>query len=147
MTILIPTSRYTYLWDTGETVPDLENIPPGEYTLTVTDSLGCETAFTFAVDFGTASGEVAGGAVSVLAVPNPSPVSGAVQLRFESGERTWLTVQLVDVAGRRLWSRDVNIPVGSSSLDFRAPDVAGMYWLVLRDGSGRRSALKWVVAG
>jgi hypothetical protein len=32
---------YTYLWNTGATTPDLENIPAGIYTLYVVDQQGC----------------------------------------------------------------------------------------------------------
>ncbi|TNF47685.1 MAG: T9SS type B sorting domain-containing protein [Bacteroidetes bacterium] len=42
------TSPYTYSWSTGATTPDLEFMPAGIYTLTVTDSQGC-VAFTGAV--------------------------------------------------------------------------------------------------
>jgi uncharacterized protein (DUF2141 family) len=33
---------YTYSWNTGATTPDLNNVPAGDYTLTVTDGDGCE---------------------------------------------------------------------------------------------------------
>jgi hypothetical protein len=33
---------YTYLWNTGATTEDLQNVPPGLYSLTVTDARGCE---------------------------------------------------------------------------------------------------------
>lgn len=35
-------SNYSYTWSTGATTPQLTNLSPGTYTLSVTDPLGCE---------------------------------------------------------------------------------------------------------
>jgi gliding motility-associated-like protein len=40
---------YTYLWSNGATTQTISNLPPGIYTLTVTDSIGCEKVVTFPV--------------------------------------------------------------------------------------------------
>lgn len=36
-----PAGNYTYIWSSGETTPNLTDVPAGTYTLTVTDSNGC----------------------------------------------------------------------------------------------------------
>jgi hypothetical protein len=38
------TSPYSFLWDNGETTEDLNDLTQGFYTVTVTDSLGCEVS-------------------------------------------------------------------------------------------------------
>ncbi len=43
------TPVYSYLWSTGSTQPDLLNLCPGTYTVTVTDSHGCSNQFTNSV--------------------------------------------------------------------------------------------------
>jgi hypothetical protein len=35
------TSPYTYSWNTGDTTATINNVPAGNYTVTVTDSVGC----------------------------------------------------------------------------------------------------------
>lgn len=39
----------TFLWSNGVTTPNLENVPSGEYQLTVTDANGCSYAYDFYV--------------------------------------------------------------------------------------------------
>ncbi len=36
---------YTYQWSNGATTPTIDSLPPGEYLLNVTDSLGCSEIF------------------------------------------------------------------------------------------------------
>ncbi|MCB9356096.1 MAG: T9SS type A sorting domain-containing protein [Lewinellaceae bacterium] len=49
----IPTGgagAFTYLWSTGAATPELENLPPGSYTLTVTDQNACTAVQTVVVN-------------------------------------------------------------------------------------------------
>lgn len=43
------TAPFSYLWSTGETSPTLQNLPAGNYDLTVTDALGCEGIVEFSL--------------------------------------------------------------------------------------------------
>ena len=42
--------QLTWSWDDGASTLDRENLPPGTYVLTVTDSIGCDTSQTFVID-------------------------------------------------------------------------------------------------
>ena len=42
----IPPQSYDFLWSTGATTPDLLNVPPGTYSVTVTDANGCTSTAT-----------------------------------------------------------------------------------------------------
>ena len=43
------TAPYLFQWNSGQTSEDLENIAPGNYSVTVTDSKGCEITDSFSV--------------------------------------------------------------------------------------------------
>lgn len=45
------TPPYTYLWNTGATTPQINNLVAGVYTVTVTDANSCTTAGSFTVGF------------------------------------------------------------------------------------------------
>ncbi|WP_187271059.1 SdrD B-like domain-containing protein [Neolewinella aurantiaca] len=44
-----PASQYTYLWNTGATSPTINNVTPGDYTVTATDVNGCTATATATV--------------------------------------------------------------------------------------------------
>lgn len=49
-TTVTPTNNnYTYEWSTGETTPNLNNVPPGSYTVTVTFGVNCTAEQTFTI--------------------------------------------------------------------------------------------------
>ena len=45
------TPPYTYHWNTGATTPQINNLPAGVYTVTVTDAHGCTTSGSFEVTY------------------------------------------------------------------------------------------------
>jgi gliding motility-associated-like protein len=42
--------EYTFLWNTGETTPTIENLTAGTYSVTVTDQNGCATTAEFIIE-------------------------------------------------------------------------------------------------
>ncbi len=44
------TSPYTYIWDTGSEEPAIDGLPPGDYTITITDDSTCDSVLTYTVD-------------------------------------------------------------------------------------------------
>lgn len=60
---------FGYLWNTGATSESLFNVQHGNYTLTVTDRLGCDQTFTFEVPFVSATEEVFGAKKDIMIWP------------------------------------------------------------------------------
>jgi len=43
-------SPYQYLWSTGSDLAEIDQLPPGEYTVTITDSNGCQDSLRVSLD-------------------------------------------------------------------------------------------------
>lgn len=41
---------YSFLWSTGDSTGDISGLAPGEYSVTITDSIGCESVDTMVVE-------------------------------------------------------------------------------------------------
>ncbi len=103
------TPPYFYFWDTGAQTPSLEEVPPGDYMLTILDEHGCWQELDFEVSFVSAV-EAWEHSRGFLLYPNPS--SGESYLLWDGAfekARAWHFV-LYDLSGRlvfeqELWSK------------------------------------------
>lgn len=134
------TPPYSYQWSHGPTTASVDGLSAGQYTLTVSDALGCTGTFTFEVLL-TATRNSTASSLQALIVPNPSGSAGAVlHLRGPWPQR--LRLSLHDGAGRFIWQQEVlrseEIVLPKESLP------PGTYWLVLRSEEGKvLQGLKW----
>lgn len=79
---------YTYLWSTGATTADLVGLCPGDYTVTITDAIGCSEVLTVPVTCPEEQGCQASSSlcIDILAIPeaafetNPPAVNGVVEI-------------------------------------------------------------------
>ncbi|MCC7504278.1 MAG: hypothetical protein IT259_03210 [Saprospiraceae bacterium] len=98
---------FQFLWNTGDTSAQVDEILPGEYLLTLTDGAGCTYDSTFIVEFVSGTEVLEGHEIPAL-WPNPS--SGQVHLYFGAADQ-W---RLYDALGR-----EVSALQGESGLGFR----------------------------
>ncbi len=136
------TPPYSYQWSHGPTTASVDSLPPGQYTLTVTDAAGCSETFFFEVLL-TSTKNPAAAALQALIVPNPSGSGGAV-LQLQGPWPQHLLLSLHDTHGRLLWQRSV---LRSEEINLPGKNTpAGNYWLLLRSEQGAvLKGLKWVV--
>ncbi|MCH7408415.1 gliding motility-associated C-terminal domain-containing protein [Belliella sp. DSM 111904] len=110
------TAPYSYLWSNGATTESIQNIQPGEYAVTVTDSNGCTTFIE-------------------IDVPSPAP---AMQLTLEgttaicsTGGRAEVTANISGGVApySYLWSTGASGPTASNL-------IPGNYTLTVTDAAG-----------
>jgi len=96
---LLPTGGvqpYSFQWSNGSTMEDLFNLPNGEYTVTLTDAVGC--TYVQPVSLLTVGTEEADNLSGIRIAPNPSnEVVGIYLPHLEQ-----VTIQLTDFSGRAL---------------------------------------------
>lgn len=118
-----------FQWSTGETSPTIEVNGPGEYTVTVTSSAGCQTVETVMVKLG----------ANIVAPPQkanwslfPNPAADVIQVSCPDcgqGDALWAVLRNAQGAVvHRHQAAASSFPVPLQRLP------AGMYWLELWEG-------------
>jgi len=138
------TPGYSFLWNTGDTTQSLLNVPAGNYSLTLTDAMGCETVFSFAVDFTNATGDSQAAKLKAAIVPNPSGLGGA-QLWLDTPKAEQFQLRVFDGLGRILFTQDLKATAGQNSFGLPTGLSPGIYWVRAENGQGTMTVLKWVV--
>ena len=134
-TVLGGTAPYDYLWSPGgSTSANLEGIPAGTYTLTLTDERGCEAVQVFEVKYVLGTGDALSGGMLLL---YPNPAGASVTLAADFGSEAPMVLELFDASGRRVQSSALSSPgnlLWQVSLEGLVP---GAYLANLKDGLGK----------
>lgn len=76
-------------------------------------------------------------------IPNPSTTQA--ELLLQLNENTKLLVTVTDVAGRKIWEKDLQLAQGAHRLDLPRALAPGVYQVVIHGQStGKLKTLKWV---
>lgn len=123
---------YTYLWSTGETTDQIQDLAAGEYTLTIVDSNGCEMVATAMIDESVAVSDLVG-LSDLIIYPNPATDMVNVDAVFETSEP--IELSLFDVVGRRVFYE--NKVAQQLNLQINVKDLAsGTYFIRLSTDKG-----------
>lgn len=113
----------TYLWSNGGTSDTIQNVLPGTYYVTVTDSAGCTSTDTVVVQFGTAVAVVDNNAIANV-YPNPS--NGAFQVDLNFAKATDVTITVVNVLGEVVATQKVS-GATKNRVDLKINSAPGIY--------------------
>ncbi len=94
------TPPYQYLWTGGQTTSTIENLPPGDYFIVVTDANGCTETGTVTVQPGVSAACEIPGLQDLALFPNPAGSWVSLSLKLENPQT--VQVQWTDVQGRVL---------------------------------------------
>lgn len=94
---------FQYAWSNGDSSQTVNNLLPNDYTVTITDSLGCATTIDVHIGFpdGIAENEFV-----VNVFPNPS--KGEVTIQTENMNGQSILVDIYDVTGKSVYSAVMN---------------------------------------
>ncbi|MBN2681185.1 MAG: agmatine deiminase family protein [Bacteroidales bacterium] len=113
---------YSYLWSNDQTTETATNLCSGNYSLTITDSLGCSVTGTFVVSF---SNVITENEISdFILYPNPS--SGIVRIEFSGIETTELII--TDLLGKVVYTSEIYS--GKTNIDLKKFN-SGIYFVSL----------------
>lgn len=96
---------YTYSWSNGGTGATINNLPAGNYTVTVTDKTGCKKSDFVSV--GNTTGMEESNMFRVFRI-YPNPANEMLQVEIELTEFQGIDLRLVNQLGQQLWSNRLN---------------------------------------
>jgi hypothetical protein len=134
---------YVFNWNTGAGTPSLENIPPGTYTLSITDAAGCTWISSYTVSFQSPAPHRNQLDVQAQIVPNPG--TSAAVLWLELPQDQHLDIRISDTFGRVLYTTATWFPSGKGRMVLPTGLAAGTYRVQVSDKLGRQMALLWMV--
>lgn len=103
LTILTGQGPFSFLWNTGATTEDLENLIPGDYSVIITDVTGCMGIFSFLVENITSTDDVFNNQLII----QPNPTQDFFRINFM--ETNWHSVyqlKLYDPFGKLILQKD-----------------------------------------
>jgi len=131
------TSPYTFLWNNGDTSSNTSNFVAGTYSITVTDSHGCDTTLqNIIVESNSVSppppvDSVSDSSTNIIVYPNPT--SRIIYLKSQKLQK--IQVEVLNEQGRLMQDGDYNVgPNNTASIDM-ALYAGGIYFLKVIDNN------------
>ncbi|WP_116128258.1 T9SS type A sorting domain-containing protein [Lewinella sp. IMCC34183] len=131
-------SPYTYAWSNGDTTQSADSLSVTDYTVTVTDAVGCTDQLAVSVDLQAVSTDDPFGVLAALAV-FPNPTAGRLEVQLELPTYEAVRIELFDGAGRRLEVRELGRRARvAEEVDLRQRP-AGVYFVRVTAGEAVRT--------
>jgi hypothetical protein len=104
LTITGGSGTFSYLWSNGATSRDIYNLAPGEYSVVVIDSTGCQVSQTFIVQNKTGLEEANIPNVNVNVYPNPANE----MLNIDAGDQQIQQLVITNIQGKLIMNETYN---------------------------------------
>lgn len=124
---------YRIRWENGDSVKVRSKLAAGQYTLTISDQLGCFKIYTYTVPFTTSINELAKVRERVYCVPNPQRKGQKISMHYEDLHPGQWEVQISDFSGKVLVRQNHLLQakgILNFTQGFELP--VGMYLITLR---------------
>ncbi len=129
---------YTYQWSNGDTGASADSLSVADYSVTVTDALGCTDTRAVNIDLNPVGTDEAGELLTLLEV-FPNPTSGRVDIRLELTEAAALSLEVYDARGQRIEQRELGLDRRLNTEIDLANRPTGLYFVRVRAGAAART--------
>ncbi len=127
----------TYQWSTEDTTQSVDSLSVGDYSVTVTDALGCSGTRAFTLDLMPVGVDEAGPLAGLEAFPNPT--TDRIALRIALPKAVELSVEVYDSRGRRVQQQELGYGQQlATEIDLSA-ESTGLYFVRVRAGGAART--------
>jgi len=126
------TAPYTYLWDDGQTTQTAINLIAGAYTVTITDTDGCQLIETVTVALASSTSDLEDLANFEL-YPNPTDGQFTVLVEFDTAEKASLAIY--NVLGQELFTTTIDGKSNAVAVEM-TDEAAGVYFVSLKTEKG-----------
>lgn len=134
---------YQLMWQDGSGSMSQNQLPPGQYNLTVIDQVGCSVKFVFTLEART----ILGTDVSITLWPNPINRTRTLKVEVVSGTTLALQMEVFDVLGREMvpFAQIENIHPGTQVFEYAFDLPYAMYFVRFSDHDRRLELFKVIV--
>ena len=131
---------YTYAWSNGDTTQSADSLSVADYSVTVTDAVGCTDELSVSVDLNAVSTQDPNGILEGVQV-FPNPTAGRLAVRLELPSVEEVSLELFDATGRRLQLRKLGRQVQAAEEVDLSDAPSGLYLLRIRAGDALRTMI------
>ncbi len=131
------TAPYTYSWSNGINGQFNNNVPFGNYTVTVTDAKGCTTTESFVIS---PTGINLLTKVAMKVYPNPASKVSGLNLQIDLNQRTEATITLMNVNGETIQQLKREFVSGTNNVPLNIEQLpSGIYFVQFRSNEALKT--------
>jgi len=151
ITVMGGVEPYIFGWSNGATTEDIEELLPGDYTVTVTDNCGSIDEFT--INLPNSGEDICGGINNDSEVDkfkidkthfalnvSPNPFREETQIKINLSQSEWMNIEMRDISGRTVKSLSQEGFKGTNSFFIQRNDLtSGVYFISVRTATTQQT--------